>query len=423
VGDLPAGMQFGLRLCQERAIYLWVAFATPPIAQFAHYLDPVTPLFKAQAAGVILGLSGLLIAALLWLPFRRATPWPTTSRLALVIILVTWTYATVLTQLDGSTFNLTTFSVPIVVAMVLLKPPAYRDVIGPSMLFAYALIASATASLILGEVGLAPDGFASQSSGNSRLPLLNIIFGISARWEGPFGNVNYAGPVGAFLVVFGASMKSWQRTTIVAAGAYIIILSEGRSAFVAMVLGLVVLICFSKSIGKLRHAVAFRLALLGAPILAAGIYVAAVDPTLDGRTRIWSAYLELWLSSPWLGVGGSGITQYVIDNSGDQTMNHVHGHSVFIDALARYGVVMLALLLAILICIGIVAFRAAKSGQAAGLALLVFMVAAGLAETVYSMDYLSVNLVPLFIALFLSASTLTARHGPPLVTPSLSRST
>jgi O-antigen ligase len=406
-------MQFGLRLCQERAIYLWVAFATPPIAQFAHYLDPVTPLFKAQAAGVILGLSGLLIAALLWLPFRRATPWPTTSRLALVIILVTWTYATVLTQLDGSTFNLTTFSVPIVVAMVLLKPPAYRDVIGPSMLFAYALIASATASLILGEVGLAPDGFASQSSGNSRLPLLNIIFGISARWEGPFGNVNYAGPVGAFLVVFGASMKSWRRFSVVAGGACIMLLSEGRNALLAMVLGLFVLLAFSDPIGRLHRAAAVRFTLLGAILIGSGAYILVSDPTLSGRVEIWSAYLRLWWGSPWLGVGGSGITQYVIDNSGDQTMNHVHGHSVFIDTLARNGVFMLALFLAVLICTGIVAFRAAQIGQPAGLALFAFMVVAGLAETVHSMDYLSVNLVPLFIALFLSSSALAARESPP----------
>jgi hypothetical protein len=52
----------------------------------------------------------------------------------------------------------------------------------------------------------------------------------------------------------------------------------------------------------------------------------------------------------------------------------------------------------------------------------VFVIVAGLAETVYSMGYLSVNLVPLFIALFLSSSALAARQGPPLAAPSLSNS-
>ena len=419
---IRAGWRFALQSCQERAIYLWVALATPPIAQFAHHLDPVTPVFKAQAAGVIVGLMGLSVAIILWIPFRRSTPWPTLSRWALALILVTWTYATVLTQLDGSTFNLTTFSVPVVIAMALLKPPSYRDVVGASLLFAYALIASAAASLMLGSAGMAPDGFASSSSGNSRIPILSSLFGITTRWEGPFGNVNYTGPIGAFLIVFGASSKSWTRAILMASGGCILVLSQSRSALLALVLGLAVLVAYSTPLRRLGRAALLRFAIFSSVILSAGTYILFVDPNLDGRSEIWRNYLGLWWGSPWLGVGGSGITHYVIDNNGDDRLNHVHGHSVFIDTLARDGVLMLALFVAALICTAIVAFRAAQIGQPAGLALFAFMVVAGLAETVFSITYLSVNLVPLFIALFLSSSALAAREGPPLATPALSNS-
>jgi O-antigen ligase len=410
------------QVCRDRALYLWVALATPPIAQFAHYLDPATPLFKGHAAGVIFALAGLLVAVILWIPFRKSVTWPRVSIYAMILILVAWVYAVLRLQFGGDTFDLTAFCVPVVVLLIMIKPPNGRDVVGASLLFSYLLIASAVASLALDSAGLVGSGFDVAMTGYSRIPIIGHFFAIDTRWQGPFGNVNYAGPVGAFLIVYGATLKSWHRVVLITSGVGIVLLSQARGAIFALVAGLVVLLAYSELVGRFRRPHLARLALMVACVVTASAYILIYDPILNGRTDIWRNYLTLWSNSPWAGVGSSGVAQYVTDNASNPALNHVHGHSVFIDTLARNGVVMFALFLAVLICTGIVAFKVAQSRQPAGLALLVFIIVAGLAETVYSMDYLSVNLVPLFIALFLCSSTLAARDGPPLTTPSLSNS-
>ncbi len=409
--------------CRDRAFYLWVALATPPIAQFAHYLDPTTPLFKGHAAGVIFALVGLSLAVILWIPFRRRVTWSRVSIYAMALILAAWVYAVLRLQIGGDTFDLTAFCVPVVVLLIMLKPPNGRDVAGASMLFSYLLIASAMASLALDSAGLVSSGFDAAMTGYSRIPFIGHFFAIDTRWQGPFGNVNYAGPVGAFLIVYGATVKSWHRVILIIGGIGIVLLSQARGAIFAMVAGLVVLLAYSPSITRFSRPLLARVLIFGGLIVAGSGYIWVTDRTLGLRTDVWRDYLSLWKESPWIGVGDSGVTKYVIEgDGGTSTLRHVHGHSVFIDTLARNGAVMLALFLAVLICMAIVAFQAAQIRQPAGLALLVFVIVAGLAETVYSMGYLSVNLVPLFIALFLSSSALAARQGPPLAAPSLSNS-
>jgi O-antigen ligase len=409
------------QVCRDRALYLWAALATPPIAQFAHYLDPTTPLFKGHAAGVIFALVGLLLGVILWIPFRQSVTWPRLSIYALVLILMAWVYAVLRVQLGGYTFDLTAFCVPVVVLLIMIKPPNRRDVVGASLLFSYLLIASAMASLALDSAGLVGSGFDAAMTGYSRIPFIGHFFAIDTRWQGPFGNVNYAGPVGAFLIVYGATVKSWHRVILITCGVGIVLLSQARGAMFAMVAGLVVLLAYSPSITRLSRPWLARLLIFAGFVLAGTSYVGLFDKTLGGRTDVWRDYLGLWKESPWIGVGDGGVTKYVIGgDGGTSSLRHVHGHSVFIDILARDGVLMLALFIVALICTAIVAFQAAQIRQPVGLAILVFVIVAGLAETVYSMGYLSVNLVPLFIALFLSSSALAARQGPPHASPSLS---
>jgi O-antigen ligase len=129
---------------------------------------------------------------------------------------------------------------------------------------------------------------------------------------------------------------------------------------------------------------------------------------MGGRTDVWRDYLSLWQQAPWIGIGDGGIARYVAEGGVGTTFpRHVHGHSVYLDSLTRGGLLLLVLLLALTICIGIVGIRAAHLGRPAGLALLVLVVVGGLAETVYSIAYLSIHLVPLLIALMLGSAALS----------------
>ena len=108
------------KACRDHAFYLWAALATPPIAQFAHYVDPTTPLFKGHAAGVIFALVGLSLAVILWIPFRRRVTWPRVSIYAMALVLVAWVYAVLRLHLGGDTFDLTAFCVPAVVLLIII---------------------------------------------------------------------------------------------------------------------------------------------------------------------------------------------------------------------------------------------------------------------------------------------------------------
>lgn len=407
------------QVCRDRALYLWVALATPPIAQFAHYLDPATPLFKGHAAGVIFALAGLLVAVGLWIPFRRSVTWPRVSISAIVLILVAWVYAVLRVQFGGYTFDLTAFCVPVVVLLIMIKPPNRRDILGASLLFSYLLIASAMASLALDSAGLVRSGFDLAMTGYSRIPFIGHFFAIDTRWEGPFGSVNYAGPVGAFLIVYGATLKSWHRVILITCGVGIVLLSQARGAIFALFAGLVVLLAYSSSIQRLRRPWVARWVIFGGFILAGATYIGLADSTMSGRTWVWIDFLTLWKSSPWIGVGDGGIVRYVAEGGvGTTSPRHTHGHSVYLDTLTRGGVLLLVLLLAFTICIGIVGFRAANLGKPASLALLVLVVVGGLPETLYSITYLNIHLVPLLIALMLGSAALS-KPTPNLASPQI----
>ena len=241
----------------------------------------------------------------------------------------------------------------------------------------------------------------------------------NTRWQGPFGNVNYAGPVGAFLIVYGATVKSWHRVILITCGVGIVLLSQARGAIFAMVAGLVVLLAYSPSITRLSRPWLARSLIFGALILAAAGYIWATDRTLGLRTDVWRDFLTLWKSTLWIGVGDGGIVRYVAEGGVGTTFpRHLHGHSVYLDTLTRGGVLLLVLLLALTICISIVGIRAANLGRPASLALLVLVVVGGLAETVYSIAYLSIHLVPLLIALMLGSAAL-AKPTPDLASPQI----
>jgi O-antigen ligase len=72
---------------------------------------------------------------------------------------------------------------------------------------------------------------------------------------------------------------------------------------------------------------------------------------------------------------------------GTGLITHNHAHSVLLDALVRYGIVLAFLTLVIFGIAVYASIRALKSGDPSPLAITVFVLLAGSAETLHSWEY------------------------------------
>lgn len=392
-------------VARERAVYVWIAFTIPAASTFGHALAPGEPFFKGQDLGILIGLAAACLAALAWMPFRRQAVWTRTTLTFFGLLLAAWTYQVVRTQLDQSLFNLTAFVVPLVLLLIVSKPASRRDVDTALLVLAYSLLAIAMTSLVVGRIGWMPDGFEVSDAGGARYEFLQPL-GIPGRWGGPFGSVNYASPIGGLLLMIGVTRRSWNRVALVTGGVGILALGQGRTALFAVVAGLLVLAIASRHVAQLRHATLARLGILAVALSLASAYIWAIDPTFNGRTPLWRNFLALLDANPVFGVGDSGIWQYVGENAGTPGfVPHVHAHSVLLDATVRYGALMGLLTLGIFVVAVAAGVRAIRRGYTAPLAITVFVIAAGLTETIHAWGYWTVYSAALTWAVMASDRT------------------
>jgi len=405
-------MQRLLDLARQRAVYIWVIFAIPAAAILGHALAPNQAFFKGHDLGILLGLGLTLLALLLWFPFQAQYRWPPLVWVFLSLTLVAWVYQVLRTQLDGSLFNLTAFAVPVLLLMIALKPVASTDLRRALLVLGYTLIAISFISLFLGQLNLMPNGFNVSDAGVERTGFLSI-FGISSRWGGPFGSVNYSSPVGGLLVALGLNVSGRHRYAFVVSGLAILVLGQGRTAIVATVLAVGVFLLFSDRVRRSRYRVQIWVATAVISAVAAIAYVRLFDATFNGRTPIWRDFIQLLGLDPLAGVGTTGILSYVADNVGDPGfIPHTHAHSVLLDAAVRHGLALTAIALAIYVVALIAGIRALPKHGSGPLAIVVFVIVAGLAETIYSWNYWSVYAAALtYVSMTGGLSDLNASVG------------
>ena len=403
MADGPGRLPFWSVL-RGRAIYLWVALATPAVVAFAQYSLGGQVVFKGHTAAVLLGVVGTTLAVVLWLPYRRSTRWPALATVALLMMVVTWGYQALRMFQEGTQFNFTSFAVPIVLLMIILKPPGLKDVRIGLAVFAYATILAGGLSIVLDLADVTPSAFIAAKNGVGRIPLLSDLFAIDTRWEGAFQHSNYAGPIGGSLILIGASFRRWNRVAVVAGGAIILLLSQSRTAFVATCFGLLVLVLFATPMRGFRYRTAVRWVALLSAVAVVGTYVALFDPTLAWRTHAWQDFFALWRESPWLGVGETRVTEYFVNGAVNGPVAFTHAHNMVLDPMTRYGVPMLVLVVGILALTAILAARALRLGQTLGASVTAYLIVLGLFEIPFSWSYMSILMVPLLIAVMASAA-------------------
>jgi O-antigen ligase len=228
--------------------------------------------------------------------------------------------------------------------------------------------------------------------------------------------------VGGLLLVLALRRRGWDSWVFAVTGLAILALTASRTSQLAALAGVLLVLCLPWVLRAPRvsapprgiMAVAFVgvVALLLAPawlaptVLGPGtsdgnVYLSSAM-TLTGRTTLWPVYVELWQSSPWTGLGASGIFEAIY--SGVLPPWGSHAHNTYLDALTRNGVVAFVLVLAVFVVAALATLRDARRGLPVGLAIVGLLVVAGLGHTTIEWRYPEVPLVALILVVLMSGA-------------------
>jgi Lipid A core - O-antigen ligase and related enzymes len=215
----------------------------------------------------------------------------------------------------------------------------------------------------------------------------------------------------ALLVVIAIAFWSRSSWVFLVVGGLTLVLTNGRASIGAAAAGVVILVMFSRNPRLARLPRTLRI-IGGSVVLVAGALIMFARPAgLTGREKIWPAFLELWSQSPLLGVGGTGIA-----NGNEVAQFYGHAHSLYIDELARWGLVgFLAQFAAVGIGVYIAA-RAAGFGFPGPLAVIVTYLITGVTEP--RNDWIAPSATGfLLILMVLAASASLQKRDPQMTQP------
>ncbi len=364
---------------QSASVYLSLLAAGVVLAQYASNLGRGEPVFKGQSAAIVLFFLVFMVAFLSWLAVQgRARARGLLSGF-LILMSVAWIVHWILYRIHGDAFNYTALLYFPILAMIWLKPPTLREAWTAIISFAWIVTAVLVITRALEMIGVL--AIRSQSQGvitfdEARYFLpLNDMLGIDGRWPGPFGHNGDTAMMGALLIVIAVAYWTRASWVFIAVGAFTLLITSGRASMGAAIAGIIVLIMFARGGSTVRIPRGIRI-WGGLIILVLGaLFMYSRSAGATGRGRFWPAFLKLWESSPFVGIGTSGISV-----SGGITEKYGHAHSLYIDELARYGLLGFVTQFGAIALGVVIAFLAAKRGVAGPLAILTAYLVTGVTE-------------------------------------------
>ena len=318
-------------------------------------------------------------AFLLWLladPRRIASGW---LMAFLAGMAGAWFIHWLLYRYHGEAMNYTAILYVPILVLIALKPPSSFGVRLAVLTFAWTTTIVLVATRVLEMLGLVEikpqsPGVITFDEERYFLPL-NDLLGIDGRWPGPFGHNGDTAMMAALLVVIAIAFWSRWSWVFLIVGGLTLVLTNGRASIGAAAAGVVLLLMFSRSARLQRFPRSLRIG-AGSFLLVAGALVMFARPAgLTGREKIWPAFLELWSQSPLLGVGGAGIA-----NGNEVAQFYGHAHSLYIDELARWGLVGFVSQFAAIGIGALIAARAAGFAYPGPLAVIVTYLITGVTE-------------------------------------------
>ena len=360
-------------------MYLVVLAVGGVLDRYVNYLSGGDPLLFGQPASVVFTYVYVALAGALWVAEGPSQLPAGALRLFLPAMAIAWIIHWILYRLHGDSFNYTALLYVPVLLMLGLKPPDLKSAQRSITAFAWTIVGVLLTTRVLEMVGLLEirdqaDGVIAFDEALYFLPL-NDALGIDGRWPGPFGHNGDTAMMGALLIVIAVAFWSRASWVFLVVGSLTLILTNGRASIGAAAVGLVVVFMFTSSTKVDRLPRRWRIT-SGLTVLALGAVVMFLRPAgLTGRDNIWPAFLDLWQESPWIGVGGSG---FVTGN--EITRQFGHAHSLYIEELARSGLVGF-ISLSIALGIGIwIAAKATGLGYPGPLAVMATYFVTGITE-------------------------------------------
>jgi O-antigen ligase len=235
---------------------------------------------------------------------------------------------------------------------------------------------------------------------------VNDLLGIDGRWSGPFGHNGPTAMMGALLIVI--AVAHWTRASwvFIVVGGLTLLVTSGRASMGAIIAAFVVLLVFSKHDRITRIPQGIRIWSGLIVLLAGAVFMYTRPAGVTGRSAFWPAFLELWESSPLVGVGTSGISV-----SGGITQQFGHAHSLYLDELARYGLLGFVTQFGAIALGVVIAFIAAKRGVASPLAILTAYLVTGVTEPRNDWINPSVTGMVAILAVVTAAVALEGKQG------------
>lgn len=331
--------------------YLATLLVTTVLGYWSGEIWPGVAIWKAQAPAVLIPIAGVGVAGVLWLFLRWRLVARGWSLVFLGALALTW-----LANLLGHFYHsdMTTHGallfVP-VLALIAIKPPTAAEGARALIALAWSVAVVLVAARVFEMVGVLTPKFQAPElikfdEEYYWLPL-NGILGIDGRWPGPFGHNGFTAMMAAFIIVIAVAFWTRASWVFLIVGGLTLLVTSGRASAGAAVAGIVIVVMVSPQKPWARIPQRWRVG-GGLIVLALGAVVLVTGKSgMTGRQNIWPAFYDLWQTSPWWGVGGTGIAA-----SDGLTGYFLHAHNLYLDTLTRYGVWVFALV-AVTLLIGL----------------------------------------------------------------------
>ncbi|MBC5811530.1 MAG: O-antigen ligase family protein [Candidatus Eremiobacteraeota bacterium] len=172
---------------------------------------------------------------------------------------------------------------------------------------------------------------------------------IAGPLEGPNQLAGYFGIVIPILLAYAVALKDRLAAAVAALAFFALVLTLSRAGIAAGVVGIAVLMTVMRGVSaRAAFGGGAAIVALGAAGLAAtGGFARFVSlgevgaPTgLATRWQLWTAAIDLWKRSPWLGIG-AGNYELELPSVGLPTVR-THANSIYLQALAEGGIPLLA---------------------------------------------------------------------------------
>ncbi len=360
-------------------VYLSILAAGVVLAQYASYLGQGEPVFKGQSAAIVLFFVVFGLAFIFWLGIENRVRASGLLSGFLILMSIAWFAHLFLYRIHGDAFNYTALLYVPILAMIWLKPPELREAWTAILAFAWTVAGVLVLTRVLEMLGVI--ALKTQSQGvitfdeeRYFLPL-NDMLGIDGRWPGPFGHNGDTAMMGALLIVIAVAYWTRASWVFIAVGAFTLLITSGRASTGATIAGIIVVVVFAKHGRITRIPPAIRIWGGLAALIAGAVFMYSRSAGVTGRDSFWPAFLKLWESSPLVGIGTSGISV-----SGGITQQFGHAHNLYIDELARYGLLGFVTQFGAITLGVVIAFLAAKRGVAGPLAILTAYLVTGVTE-------------------------------------------